>query len=346
MNIMKRLYFLSLVCVVMLLGSCKKESLSDTALNTTTSADLLAEASVATIRTKYGADIGAPVGANDFNFKMNVAGQLGVSCLREGISVPNKRLGEDLVPELRTKYKVLLNFSSPGRGKQTIPFRTDTEQYQKDLNDVLNTFTVMPVVGVIENEESNRFYYSGTAMDYIKQLKAAIPVMHQRGIKVANGGITQPGLCYLVYHDFLAQGKTDSAVQFQLSTGIAMDSPSVKGRGAFIDTLLTNYAKMRGLNFVNFHWKTKTADTLALFQTINYLKKRTNHKVISNELGQLDKRPETLVDFVQMCTNHKFPFIVWYSPDQDAGKIGDPLQYPDGTLTPSGIAYRDYLANK
>lgn len=346
---MRHFYFLAVVCAALCFGSCKKESLSNTALNSIAAATDLDDAAAGTRKTpptKYGADIGAPKGADAFAFQMNVAGQLGVSCLREGVSVPNKRLGEDLVPALRTQYKILLNFSSPGKGKQTIPFRTDTEQYKQDLNDVLNTFSVMPVVAVIENEESNRFYFHGSALEYVQQLKAAISVMRPRGIKVANGGITNVGLCYLVYQDFLSQGKSDSATQFQLATGIAMDSPSVKNRGAFIDTLLTNYAAMPNLNFVNFHWKTKIADTLPLFQAINYLKKRTNKRIISNELGQLDYQPSTLVSFVEMCTNHGFPYIIWYSPDQDAGKIGNPLQYPDGTLTPSGLAYKDYLANK
>jgi hypothetical protein len=169
--------------------------------------------------------------------------------------------------------------------------------------------------------------------------------MHNRGIKVANGGITNQGLNYLVYKDFLAQGKTDSAQQFLLATGVQPDSPATKSRGAFIDTLLTNYAKMN-LNYVNFHWKAKTGDTLSLFQVINYLKKRTGKNIISNELGQLDWEGKTLVDHVQMCTNQFFQYIVWYSPDINAGKIGNPLQYPDGTLTVTGVAYQGYLAGK
>jgi len=344
---MKHLYLLSVVCIAVFLSSCKKENMSNTALNSTNSGTSLADAATESKRiSQYGVDILAPQSVNDYDFEMNVAGQLGVTVLREGVKVPASNLNADLVPQLRTQYKIVLNFTSPGKGDKLVPFRTDTKKYQQDLNNVLNTFTIMPVVAVIENEESNRFYYSGTALDYVKQLKAAIPVMHNRGIKVANGGITQPGLCYLVYKDLLAQGKTDSAAKFQLDTAIPMDSPSVQGRGRFIDTLLTNYAAMPGLNFVNFHWKTKVHDTISLHQTINYLKKRTGHKVISNELGQLDWDPTTVSAYAQTCTNQSFQYIIWYSPDPSANKIGNPLQYADGTLTPSGVEYQRYLAEK
>ena len=343
---MKHFCFLAVVCVAIFLGSCKKENLSNTVLNSTSAESLSTEALAArTPKTRYGADIGSPPGTNDFNFQMNVAGQLGVSCLRAAVTAPSSKLGSNLVPELNTQYKVLLNFSSPGKGKKTIPFRTDTKQYKKDLNDVLNTFKVMPVVAVIENEESNLAFYNGSAKEYITQLKAAIGVMHNRGISVANGGITSTGLCYLVYKDFLAQRKFDSAALFKQQTLIEPDSAKTINRGMFIDTLLTNYANIN-LNFVNFHWKATSPDTLSLHQVINYLKKRTGKKIISNELGQLDYDTNTLLRHVQMCTNQFFPYIIWYSPDQDAGKRGTPLQYPDGTLTPTGIAYQSYLAGK
>ena len=163
----------------------------------------------------YGAFIGAPDGTDDVSFQLNVADQLGISCLRERVTVPLLSLGNNLVPELNTDYKVLLNFCSQNSGSGLIPFVTDLVLYELNLNTILNTFTVMPKVAVIENEESNRFFYSGTADQYISQLSAAIDVMHARGIKVANGGITSTGLNYLVYQDFLEQGKADSAELLQ-----------------------------------------------------------------------------------------------------------------------------------
>ncbi len=350
---MKHIYFIATLAIAVLLGSCKKEGLNNTALDNATTAndgnemavDLQGRAPV----TKYGAYIGAPPKKNRYDFEMNVAGQLGISCLREAVKVPAISLDQDLVPQLRTQYKVVLNFTSQ-RAKGTEPgtqigFRTDTKKYKQDLNDILNTFTVMPVVAAIENEEANTLYYNGPAKDYITELRAAISVMHARGIKVADGGLTSMGIDYLVYQDLMAQGKTDSAQQFQVTTRIQPDSPKTIARGAFTDTLLTNFAMMN-LDFVNFHRKGESPDTVYLHHIVNYIKKRTGKKIISNELGQMDYDPQTLLNHVQLCKSQGFPYVLWYSPDQDAGKRGTPLQYPDGTLTPSGIAYRDYISKQ
>jgi len=338
--------FIAIIIAVVFFTSCKKENIAGTVLNSATAGNSSAKAQTVgggpSPNTSYGAFIRPPAKADDLSYQLNVADQLGIGYLREAVVVPSS--GTDLVPELNTKYKVLLNFSSTGSGEhKRVPFRTDLKRYKNDLNNILNTFTVMPVVAVIENEESNRFFYSGTASQYINQLSAAISVMHARSIKVSNGAITRPGLNYLVYQDFLAQGKTDSAKRFKRLAHVTTDT-ATQHRSLFIDTLLTNYAQMN-LDYVNFHWKDSVTNTDAINEVINYLVKRTGKTIITNELGQFDQDPNTLTALVQRCTDRNFPFIIWYSPSESYKEKGYPLQHDDGTLTPTGIAYRDYLAN-
>ena len=347
-NIIQSCYFLAVLGIAIFISSCQKEALSNTNLNTNTSA-ASADAQSLTQQTpviQYGATIDGPstitVGSpSDLRFQIGIANQLGISCLREGITVPN--VHSKTVPELNTKYKVLLHFNSPGNGIGIIPFRTDIAKYKRDLNNILNAFTTMPVVGIIENEESNRFYFSGSAQQYITQLSAGIEVMHAHNVKVANGGITSSGLNFLVYKDLRKQGKFDSARQFKRLAHVYPDSPSIQNRAAFIDTLLTNYRTMN-LDYVNFHWKDSFPSTQVLNQTINYLKKRTNKIVISTEIGQLLPNPTVLTTHVQLCVDQQMPYIMWYSPDINSGKRGTPLQYPDGTLTESGFAYQDFIS--
>ena len=350
--------FIAAVIAAMFFASCQKEKIADTAVNSTTSGSSSAQAKMgwpfphkgggggstpnAPGDINYGAFIGAPDGTDDESFQLEVADQLGISCLRERVSVPIQSLGFNLVPELNTSYNVLLNFCSPNSGSSTISFVTDLVQYQLNLNNILNSLTVMPAVAVIENEEANRYYYSGSAIDYINQLNAAIIVMHARGIKVANGGITSTGLNYLVYRDFQNQGKDDSAQMFRQMTNVLPNSVVTKDRGAFVDSLLDYYTYM-DLDYINFHWKGSSPNTDALNEVINYLKKRTRKKVITNELGQFDTDPNTLIAHVQLCTDQDLPYIIWYSPDENDNKKGTPLQYDNGSLTPTGFAYRDFL---
>jgi len=347
---LSRHYFLTIVVAALLLSSCQKEKLSDTVVNSTnTSSSAEAKLAFPWFRkdpvSNYGALIGAPDQTDNDDFQLNVADQLGITCLRERVLVPCKFLNTSLVPELNTSYKVLLNFDSPkNEDGSLLPFVSDLAQYKIDLIDILNTLVSMPDVAVIENEESNHYYYSGTPGEYIDQLNAAITIMHARGIKVANGGITSTGLCYLVYQDLLAQGKEDSAEEFKQAVNVTPNSSVTQERGDFIDKLLNAYTNM-DLDYVNFHWKATSPDTQAFNTVINYLQKRTGKKVISNELGQFDEDPNTLEAHVQACTNQQFPYIIWYSPDENDGKKGTPLQHSDASLTPTGVGYQDYLAD-
>ncbi len=343
-GIAKTCFILAAAIIFMLLYSCKKETAGRTTCNTISSNASAAMSSVVTtsrfVRDNtigYGAMICAPDDASSLSFQLNVADELGVSCLRSRTIVP----GAGDVPTLNSKYKILLNFSSDYKGAP-MPFVTDLVKYKSDLKSILSTFTIMPVIAVIENEESNLKYFMGTAVQYISQLKTAIDVMHANKIKVANGGVTSVGLCYLVYQDYMSQGRVAEAKDFQARTNLGVNDPVTQNRGAFIDTLLKSYATSK-LDYVNFHWKGSSPDPQALGEAIAYLKKATGKNIISNELGQLDTDPNTLLTHVQQCTNNGLPYITWYSPNEDLGKRSTSLQHNDQSLTPNGVTYKNYL---
>ena len=344
---MKKYYSLAVACVTLFFCSCQKEDLNGTITNSTTSANASFKAELPVLNlvpkqsVSYGALIGTPTAKGSTGFKLNIADQLGISCLRERATVPSSTP----TPMINTKYKILLNFCRGTYSSGTpMPFFTNLVQYEKDLISTLAVYTVNPAVAVIENEEANRLYYSGTAQQYINQLSTAISVMHARGIKVTNGGITNPALNYLVYQDFINQGKYDSAQHFQILTGLKPKARTVQERGAFTDTLLQAYSMM-DLDYVNFHWKGTSPDTEALKEVIAYLKKRTGKPVISNEFGQFDTDTKTIEAMLQRATDDDFPYVIWYSPDEHAGKQDTPLQHSNQSLTPNGAAYKSYLQN-
>ena len=356
-GVLNRCYYLAVVCTVLLLSSCQKESLSDdTMLNSTTASAASASAKVSASivdvgapnkNLNYGAYICPPTyGQGWLGFQQTVANQLGISCLRGGTLVPGNGNEPTL---LASGYDVLFNFNSnddeeDNNGNTPTPFVSDFQQYKTDLSNILALCPTKPVVAVIENEESNRFYYSGYAWDYIRQLYAAINVMHDNNIKVANGGLTSGGLSYLVYYDFLNQGKADSAEMFRKLTHVTPNSPITEDRGIFVDSLIHAYNQM-DVDYVNFHWKCASPDEVEAFkEVVTYLQRRCTKPVISNEIGQYDNDPNTLLLMMQVCTEKKLPYIVWYSPDQKHNKLATPLQYDDATLTNTGDAYQSYLA--
>lgn len=286
---------------------------------------------------KYGAMICAPDAATSLSFQYDVAAKLGVSCLRARTYVPSTMP----VSILNGNYNVLLNFNTELKGGPA-SFVSDLNQYRKDLQSILNTFAVKPVVAIIENEETNLKYYNGTAEDYLKQLAVAIEVMHANGIKVANGGITDQGLNYLVYKDYLEKGMTAQAEDYKRRTKVTPNSPKTQDRGAFIQTLLDAFRTM-DIDYVNFHWKGKSPDARDLSEVIAFLKQETGKTIINNELGQHDTDPNTLLTHVQQATDSGLEYIVWYSPNEEHGKRSTSLQHNDATLTANGYAYQDYL---
>ena len=334
---MKNILFFSVAILVFVSIGCQKESLTKTQNNTSTAKRGTGfRSSLSKPNTSFGALIAAPDEAEDpYQFITDVAGEIGLECIRDKAPVP----GSKKVKILTSGYNVVLNFTSIG----TMPmlFRGDTTEYKTDLQNIVSSFTTLPVVAVIENEESNSSYYSGSATDYINQLKAAITVMHSYGIPVANGGITSVGLSYLVYQDLLNRGLTAEADDYKNHLNIALNSSFTLDRASYVSTLLSSYTSMN-LDYVNFHWRTQSpADSTYLGETIDYLKRTTNKQVISNELGQYDQDPETLTATVQMCQNYKMPYVLWYSGIDGRSY---PLQNFDESLTPSGIAYKNFIA--
>lgn len=341
---MKKYYSLAVACATMLFISCSKQDVNTPVNNSTSSSNTLISAATPPIKlarnkaVNFGAMICPPSANNWLNFQLNVADQLGVSCLRARTFVPATLP----VTILNSNYDIVLNFNSEPKGGAPLPFVTDLTKYQQDLNNTLAKFTKLPAVAVIENEESNIKYYKGTAQEYINQLAVAIPVMHAHGIKVTNAGITSTGLNYLVYQDFLAQGKIDSAKMFQKLTYLVPTSGRTQERGAFVETLLQAYTKM-DLDYVNFHWKGTSPDIEALKEVVAYLKKRTGKQVMSNELGQQDKDTNTLLAHMQFFSDSQFAYAIWYSPDENSDHKATPLQHSNESLTTHGITYRDYL---
>ncbi len=340
-NIMQKVNLLMGAFIALTVISCKKEVagtrvqayLDSKAIPVT---EATSKIGLSTRLSNYGAYISVPdTAASSYDYTCNVASELNVSCIRQGVLVPQGRR----IDLLSSSYNILLNFNSSGT--MPMPFRTDLTTYKNDLTTILNSFTEMPLMAVIENEESNLKYFKGTAIEYVNQIKAAIPVMHAKGIKVANGGVTSSGLAYLVYQDYIARGMTAEAESYKKRMRISLKSVEVQDRASFIDYELTNFAIM-DIDYVNFHWRSmSSSDAQALGETIDYLKRKTGKPVIINELSQYDTDPNTVTQTVQMCANYKLPFVLWYSNFTDPRTTE--LHNPNKSLTNTGYAYRDVI---
>ena len=343
---MQKNYVFLAAAIALTVTSCTKEYVATNATggtvsdntNSLTANSQSGKIAISKTSTNYGAWILSPYASTDpnsYNFVTDVASELSVSCLRDITPVP----GNKKVKTLTSQYNVLLNFQS--NKPKPMKFRTDSKTYQTDLQNTIAAMSGTPTIAVIENEESNKGYYNGSAIDYVNQLKTAISVFHSYGIPVANGGITSVGLEYLVYQDYMNRGMTDQANDYKKRMNVAVNNADTKDRANFISILISNYATM-DLDYVNFHFRsTKPEDAQGLGETIDYLKRATGKRVITNEIGQYDQDPATLTATVQMCQNYGLPYTLWYSGQQNDRSY--PLQYENKSLTSTGNSYKNYI---
>lgn len=220
-----------------------------------------------------------------------------------------------------------------------------------------------PELLVIENEENNAQFYSGTATDYTNQLQAAIDVAHANGAKVTNGGITETEASMLVWSDYYSRGQqaqADAWAQRSLEARVANDLPTVANpnrpilgnnpalaaQQGFVTAMFAAY-KTLALDYVNLHWyqydpahpPIRGADVLQ--DIVNFLRQSTGKDVITNEIGErFVPAPEAVTSLLQKCLDLGMRYVIWFDGDGDPAVA---LHNGDGSLRPNGVAFRDFV---
>ncbi|HYK47119.1 MAG TPA: hypothetical protein VEV83_18210 [Parafilimonas sp.] len=302
--------------------------------------------------------------------QVQIAKALGANYIRARITVTDWKGSSDAYDQYAAAgFKIILNINydiprDVTGDKKPIPFVTDLEAYRKTLNSILDKYK--PELAVIENEEDNPGYHSGTAQQYLTQLKTAIEVCHAHGVKVANAGLTNREIAGLVYDDLIRSGKKAEAASFaerafpeRLKSRLKqMYQPnSMVARQLDFGRQVIEGYKTLDLDYVNFHWYEPTqsrgagpqgiADVQnidpAVFETvINYVKRSTGKPAITNEFGQLNRSPEIVKQLFQKVLDTGMPYAIWYSADGGEGKAVA-LQNADGTLRENGVMFRDFI---
>ncbi|HVX25273.1 MAG TPA: hypothetical protein VHB70_02945 [Parafilimonas sp.] len=264
-------------------------------------------------------------------------------------------------------FKIILNINygiprNTMGDKQPVPFPTDLDAYGKTVSSILDKYK--PELVVIENEEDNPFYHSGSAEDYINELKTAITICHSKGLKVTNGGLTEREIMLLVYDDLMTSGKTQQAKdfadraipqQYLNKLNNYQRLPVVQRALTFGKAVIQAY-KTLDLDYVNFHWyEPSTArgkqdaaalnvdhiDPMVFASVVNYLSRVTGKPVITNEFGVLNTSPALITELMQKVLDAKMDYAIFYSGDGAGGSKA--LQNGDGSLRQTGEAVRDFI---
>jgi hypothetical protein len=264
-------------------------------------------------------------------------------------------------------FKIILNinYSIPRSAtgeKQPVPFPTDLEAYSKTFTSILDKYK--PELVVVENEEDNPFYHSGSADDYINELKTAIKICHSKGLKVTNGGLTVREIMLLAFDDLMRSGKKQEAYDF---AGRAFPQqylnklnnyeklPMAQRALSFGRQVIEAY-KTLDLDYVNFHWYEPVSargkkdlnalnkehiDPEVFNAVVNYLKRTTGKPIMTNEFGVMNSSPTLIQELMQQVLNANMDYAIFYSGDGAGGSKA--LQNGDGSLREIGDAVRDFI---
>lgn len=236
---------------------------------------------------------------------------------------------------------LVLTVRSSGPGPSDPP--RDLVAYRRSLAEVLDRYR--PAVLVVENEENSALFYTGSPAEYAAELEAACAVAHGRGVPCANGGLVSSLVALLVYDDARRSGDTARAERIARSAftpqeRAQLDSARAQDQLRKGEALLASY-RAAGADYANVHWYVADAETLA--DAVAFVRARTGLPVMTNEVGQVTDDPDDTTAIMAGVVATGLPIAVWFGLD---GPKARGLVDPDGTLRPTGDAFRRFILER
>ncbi|MEO7209854.1 MAG: hypothetical protein ABIY35_02825 [Chitinophagaceae bacterium] len=263
-------------------------------------------------------------------------------------------------------YKVLLNVywkrirgADGSKMAQPFPTGNDLDVYRSKLNDILTKYK--PEILLVENEELVLKFHSGDIGDYLNMLKVAVDVAHSHGVKVSDGGITNPQISLLIYDYLVSQNQRDEADRFGNASmdGRILKFAKTHDMNSDLAQKLSQAQKLvQGLrnidiDYVNLHWyeplNKKGAGSLsdntasvtpgALKHAIDFLTKITGKTVILGECGQVNESASLTTSMLQEIATSGVPYAIWLSYNTATTKA----LTDGGNLSPTGDAFVKFI---
>lgn len=265
--------------------------------------------------------------------------------------------------------KPILNFNWGRQNLGAIPFPTDMTDYANRATSVLNYLqsnSSYPEVIVTENEELNKNYHSGSLSLYRNMLLTLSPLVHARGLKITNGGISGTGLEAATFRYVKATHGQSIANAFgnNCMTPSQVNAANNPGLNAAIEAaiadiqyLMTAYVDA-GLDYVNVHsYEPLNPNVVAADQTaftpyvLQYIKEyiffMTGLLTFSNEVGIRNNTQPTLVtSFINNFIALGYPFVLYFDGDSADG-TGSKALHQTGTtnLLATGDNYKAVITS-
>lgn len=299
--------------------------------------------------------ISVPVPPNPFGaqfgpdpVRFDVLEALGAAYIRTGVTVSQwqDRCFDCAQAESRG-IGVVLRVKANGTSETATTMPTDLNAYRGVVSDI--AATLQPSVIVVENEPDSRQYWAGTVEEYEQLLTVACDAAHEHGIPCTGGGLSNTAVVSMVYRSYKDRGDHKGARRYASKISLSstaytkMIAPENKDKIKQIAEKAEAYLATHvaaGADLVNFHWYRSEE---AFGETVRYLVDKTGLPPMNNEIGQYTDAGGDTTALMNAVLAADLRFATWMSIDllhkRDNKEIVA-LHNPDGTLRPSGKAFR------
>lgn len=311
--------------------------------------------------TKYGALINGSMSTAQ---KINIANALGIHYVRASLNIGNWVYTPTAYNQYITAgFGVVTNFNWLPSGGTPQPFRTSAQlaDYGARMTAMLNAIT-LPELVIIENEEINPNYHSGPMSDYVGMLQTASPIVHAKGLKLADGGIYGTGLNILTFrYRKVIYGQIDADAFGNLTMTTAQhNAANNPGSNLTLEALATKVQAVLDasayLDYINIHpyevidpsvvdpapVTTITPGVVAAYQ--EFILAETGLPTITNETGQRDNvQPVLVTNILTNFDGLNFPYVLWFDGvGADGAQPLNDQTFPYALMA-NGEAFRDFL---
>jgi len=303
----KLLCLLTVGCVTATISCTKEVSTKEVSTDVSTNALQSLQAMSQDNATAGGVGWGVWPHQSSTDKCINEANTIGVNYVRTAIIVSEFKGNDSKLEQYVSKgLKPVVNLTWNRRGE----WPRDMDQYKRAIGNILDKYASKIEIAVIENEPTTDAFHSGSIDDYITELKAAVDVCKQHGVKVADG-------CVHIGNVLLVkQGKINAN----------KNTPGVKKLIDAYKNIDLDYVNVHTAGFGNSYPLSDFTDCA------DYLRNQTGHPVMSNEWHTESTSASLMQDMVNG----------WKAGDYKIAICNDgkyPL-YRDGSLTTIGKNYK------
>ena len=236
-------------------------------------------------------------------------------------------------------------------------FVSDTNYLKGMFVPIVDFYPTYPNMVVVGDEPGNAVFHVGSLLTYINEVRAITRSCDSLGIKLtADGSVSDIGVEALIYKYYSDNSMSADSANIGRALRNSLKPSILAGTNEEMlqtDTLLTGYATIANLRYVNLHIKIPRVDSDSIFNTVipsnlfkefdKYIYMRTKKHAMTNEVAARFNTSSTFVQNILIAGREAhFPFVSTIS-NNNGDAAERPLIVNFIPQSPNGTGYKEFM---